>query len=540
MNLKKYILPIISVFAMASCDYEDVNRGMFGVTDDEMKQGGLIYGAPFMDMLTKVIPIGSPAMTTGPGNDLAVTDVMASGNYIGFWGMNNTWNYGTEASWNFTEARMSYAYKVLYSNLFKSWNGINSLVKDSDKLYDRQVKALANTVKIAAWLRATDVFGPIVYTSAGNGDIAPHLDSQEAVYKAMMADLHEIAKLLSQTVSKLLPAYDVIYDGNAQNWARLANSLMLRMAVRVHFVDQALAQEYIEKALDPQFGGVIENPAQEAKIMNSEKMPLYNSLLPTLLDYKEARMGSTIWSYLKGYNDPRIGVYFTQGTYDNKTDYYALPPTNNQPKREGKNSAEFASAAKVQGNSPLYWFRASEVSFLKAEAALYGLISGDPKTLYEEGITKSFEENGVSGVDSYLQSEAKPLDIASGECLYNPYYTCNISNGNVSPKWNDAGSQEQKLQQIQTQKYLALYPNAVEAWTEYRRTGYPYLMRPADKTAHARITADEKAITPERFRYSPLEYGANKNMVEVPGLLGGEDQGATRLWWVRNNRPVQP
>ena len=47
-------------------------------------------------------------------------------------------------------------------------------------------------------------------------------------------------------------------------------------------------------------------------------------------------------------------------------------------------------------------------------------------------------------------------------------------------------------------------------------------------------------IVPERFRFSPQEYGTNPNMSEVPSLLEGEDQGATRLWWVRSDRPKQP
>ena len=542
MKIKKYILPVVSVLAMASCNYEDVNTNIYGITDDEMKQGGLMYGAPFMDMQKLVIPIGSPTETTGPGNDLAVTDIMSAGNYIGFWGMNNNWNFNTESSWNFTEGRMGYAYQNLYSKFFRSWNSIHQHVKDSDKLQDKEVKALTDIVKVLAWSRATDVFGPIVYTNAGNGDIAPKLDSQETVYKAMLADLYAASQILSQSVSKILPTYDAIYDGDPQKWTRLANSLMLRLAVRVHFKDAALATEYIQKALDPKNGGVIETMDQEAKIKNSEKMPLMNSLIPMVVDYNEARQGATIWSYLKGYGDPRMSVYFEVGTYKNNTDFYPLAPTNKQKKYEGPNSPEFASKPKVDANSPLFWMRASEVSFLKAEAALFGLSNGgDAKTFYEEGVKKSFEENGVSGVSSYLAKEKSlPKDITKREIVYDWQYSCIISSGNVAPKWSSSNDKEKQLQQIITQKYLALYPNAVEAWTEYRRTGYPFLMKPHDDKAYARIGAEPNAKTPERFRFSSQEYGTNPNMNEVPTLLGGVDQGATKLWWVRSDRPKQP
>ncbi len=539
MKIKKYILPVVSMLTMVSCNYEDVNKNIYGVSEEEMKQGGLLYGAPFMDMQKMVIPIGSPVESTAPGNDLAVTDIMSAGNYIGFWGMNNNWNFGNEASWNFTEPRMNYAYQNLYSRLFRSWNSIYQYTKDSEDESDKAVYAVVNVVKVLGWLRATDVFGPIVYTNAGNGDIAPKLDSQEVVYKSMMADLHDAAKYLSQSVAKILPAYDVIYDGNPQNWARLANSLLLRMAVRVHFVDEALAKEYIAKALNPEFGGVIENETQEAKIKSTEKMPLMNSMLPMVVDYKEARMGTTIWAYLEGYGDARLQTYFLEGEYNGNPSYLSLPPTNDQPKREGYGSAEFASKPRVDANSPLYWLRASEVSFLKAEAALYNLMDGDAKTFYEEGVAMSFKENGASMGD-YLSKTTKPKDVAPYNIPFNYKYSCIISTNNVTPKWEDGANQEKKLQQIITQKYLALYPNAVEAWTEYRRTGYPFLMKPADANAYARINGNAKAITPERFRYSPLEYAANTNMNEIPTLLKGEDQGSTKLWWVRPNRPQQP
>lgn len=534
MKIRKYLIPVLSVLALASCDYEKINTNIYGITEEEMKQGGLLYGAPFMDMQKLVIPIGSPTESTGPGNDLANTDVMSAGNYIGYWGMNNNWNFNTEATWNFTDARMNYAYQNFYSKLFRAWNDIYKYTKDSQDPADKEVQAVANVVKVMGWLRATDVFGPIVYTNAGNGDIAPKLDSQETVYKAMLAELKEASQVLAGTTTKVLSSYDVIYDGNAQNWTRLANSLILRLAVRVHFKDQALAKEYITFALDQANGGVIETVAQEAKIQNTAKLPLMNSLIPIVEDYGECRMGATIWAYMEGYGDKRLNANFVAGSYG----FQALPPTND------KALSAFAKAGaakpKVDSSSPLFWMRASEVSFLKAEAVLYQLATGDAKALYEEGVTKSFEENGVSGAAAYLQSDKKPKDIEWNTLMYNQSYSCKLSTNNVSPKWNESDPDEVKLQKIITQKYLALYPNAVEAWTEYRRTGYPYLLKPAYVKAYVSIGAEADAVTPERFRFAPTEYGTNPNMSEVPTLLGGADQGATKLWWVRDGRPKQP
>lgn len=547
--MKRFIIPFISLFLVVACDYQAINTNIYGVTDEEMKMGGLSYGAPFMDMQQLVIPIGSPSLSTGPGNDLQNTDLISSGNYIGYFGNNNNWNFNTEANWNFTESRMSYAYQNFYSKLFRSWNDIRKIAVISEEPYDQEVFAIANIVKIVGWLRTTDVFGPIVYTKAGSGDIAPVLDSQEVVYKSMLADLAKSVEVLSKAPVNLLTNYDMIYGGKVQNWIKLANSLMLRMAVRVHFKDEALAKEYITKALDASNGGVIEDKGEEAKIQSSDKMPLLNSMIASVGEYNETRMGITIWSYLTGYNDPRIGVFFSKGNYNLQDDYYPVAPTNKIGKKEGQSTAQYAARPKVEASSPLYWMRASEVYFLKAEAALYNLIPGDVKTFYEAGVAMSFTENGLGDAKAYLNQTDKPVDIDRITYKYAPLwdsYSCNIAAGNTSPKWDDyddeslLSQQEQQLQKIITQKYIALYPNAVEAWTEYRRTGYPFLMKPFDSQAAARIEADQDAMTPERFRFAPSEYSSNPNMSQVPALLGGKDIGATKLWWVRDNRPKQP
>lgn len=541
--MKKYIIPILACLMMSACDYEDVNKNFYGITDDEL--GPLTYGAPFMEMQQYVIPIGSPTLTTDPGNDLANTDLISSGNYVGYFGNNNNWNFDNEATWNFTENRMGYAYANLYSKLFRPWNAIYVKAKDVEEPFDQQVLAMANIIKIAGWLRATDVLGPIVYTNAGKGDIAPTLDLQEEVYKNMLADLSKSVVTLNKATENILIEYDAIYNGSVKKWVKLANSLMLRMAVRVHFKDVTLAQEYVTKALDPRNGGVIENKDEEAKIQNSVKMPLLNSMIASI-DYNETKMGTTIWSYFKGYADPRIDVYFTKGTYNKIDDYYPVAPTNKNAKKTGANTPEFASKPKVEPNSPLYWFRASEVYFLKAEAALYHLDAGDARAYYEAGVAMSFTENDVSGVSTYLAKTAMPSDMTGALYKYDSSYSCLLSAQNTSPKWDHFNTSsllsqtEQQLQKIITQKYLALYPNAVEAWTEYRRTGYPFIMKPFDTRAPGRIGATSASLAPERFRFAPSEYTLNPNMAQVPTLLEGEDIGATKLWWVRGDRPKQP
>lgn len=545
MKIKKYLLLIFSLSLLTACeDYVDINKSTTGVTDEDLEAGGLIYGTQLMDMQQRVIPIGSPSKTTDPGNDLAVTDVMSSGQYIGFFGMNNNWKLAMEPTWDFTDNRMHYAYEQLYMKVYQPWVAIYQKIGMSEEPEKQEIMAIFNVVKIAGWLRATDCFGPIVYNHAGDGDIAPPLDKQEDVYKAMLKDLATSADILNKATSKIMPKFDLIYDGDQAKWTKLANSLMLRMAVRVHFQDETLSKEYIEKALNPINGGVIESKADEAKIGNTSKFPLLNSLIATI-DYKENRLGATAWSYLTGYNDPRLEKYYQKGTYNKKEGYYCVAPGNTEGKKEGENTAEFASYPKVENADPLYWFRASETFFLKAEAALYNLAAGNVKDLYEAGVRMSMDEWGISAAEAttYLnKSDVKPAALKSSDYHYASYYKpygFDITSGNVSPKWDNTASDEGKLQQIITQKYLALYPNGVEAWTEYRRTGYPYLAGLYDTSFPNKIGADAKARTPERFSFASNEYQGNPHMSAITTLLDGPDKGGTKLWWVRPDRPVQ-
>lgn len=543
MKIKKCLLVIFSLGLLTACeDYVDINKSTTGVTDEDLEAGGLIYGTQLMDMQQRVIPIGSPSKTTDPGNDLAVTDVMSSGQYVGFFGMNNNWRFGTEATWDFADNRMHYAYEQLYMKVYQPWVKIFQKIGTSEDPDKQEIMAIFNVVKIAGWLRATDCFGPIVYTHAGDGDIAPPLDKQEDVYKAMLKDLATCADILNKATSKIMPKFDLIYDGDQTKWTKLANSLMLRIAVRVHFKDETLSKEYIEKALNPVNGGVIESKTDEAKIGNTSKYPLLNSLIATI-DYKENRMGAAAWSYLTGYNDPRLGKYYQKGVYGGAEGYYCIAPGNAEGKKEGKNTAEFASYPKVENADPLYWFRASETFFLKAEAALYELTAGNVKDLYEAGVKMSMDEWGIPAAEAitYLnKSDVKPAALKSSDYHYagdRKSYSFDISSGNVSPKWDDTTSDKEKLlQRIITQKYLALYPNSVEAWTEYRRTGYPYLPNLYDTGFTNKISADSKTRAPERFSFAANE-SQDKPVIET--LLNGPDKGGTKLWWVNPKRPVQ-
>ncbi|MNY03289.1 Susd and RagB outer membrane lipoprotein [compost metagenome] len=171
---------------------------------------------------------------------------------------------------------------------------------------------------------------------------------------------------------------------------------------------------------------------------------------------------------------------------------------------------------------------AAEVYFLRSEAALRGWanVGGTAKSLYEKGVETSFAQWGVSGLATYLQDNTSKADA-----YVDPF---NASNNADSPtsltiQWNDAATNEEKLERIITQKWLAIFPEGQEAWSEFRRTGYPKLFPVAVNNSAGLI---DTKIQIRRLPFPQNEYNTNATEVQnAISLLGGADHGGTRLWW---------
>ena len=181
----------------------------------------------------------------------------------------------------------------------------------------------------------------------------------------------------------------------------------------------------------------------------------------------------------------------------------------------------------VQSNSSMQWMSGAESFFLRAEAKLrWNIGSSSVKDLYEAGVRASFGERGVSGADNYLaDSESVPAK-----------FTDNSGNGrdasavsSITIAWDESASFEKKLERIITQKYLAIFPDGQEAWSEFRRTGYPKLFIIDNNASGGAVSTTEQI---RRLRFPSDEYSNNAANVEAAvGLLGGSDTGGTKLWW---------
>jgi hypothetical protein len=85
------------------------------------------------------------------------------------------------------------------------------------------------------------------------------------------------------------------------------------------------------------------------------------------------------------------------------------------------------------------------------------------------------------------------------------------------------------MERIITQKWIAMFPEGQEAWTEYRRTGYPKLFPVVNNNSGGTISTD---VQIRRLPFPQNEYNTNATEVnKAIQLLGGADNGGTRLWW---------
>ena len=183
---------------------------------------------------------------------------------------------------------------------------------------------------------------------------------------------------------------------------------------------------------------------------------------------------------------------------------------------------------------------AAESYFLLAEAALRGWNTGGgtAKSYYEDGVRASFSELGVSGADEYLQSHAVPADfvdpltlVASSDAATIALAEVNSTKAasTVTPCWDDAKTDEERLEKIITQKWIAGFPEGKNAWAEQRRTGYPKLIS-------VRVNTNESVIPTElgvrRIPFIQDEVNNNpEGYAQAVELLGGPDNGATRIFW---------
>lgn len=534
----KYIVGVLALSLFTACDFQKVNTNEFELLPEEGLMDGISIGGPITAMQKCVFPVGTQADGTGVANRYQTAYNLAADCWSGYFGQNNNWGGPNNLNYFLKDGWVASSYTESYSTVVPLWQDL----KGKTETQFPEVFALAQILKISAWHKATDMFGPIPYKEAGKGLITVPYDSQEEVYKAMFKELSDAIEVLTKYAdngnSKLLPNADAVYAGDVHKWVVYANSLMLRLAMRVYYADAALSKKYALQAINHSYG-VMKTKDDEAKMERGASLEFKNNLDVLINQYNECRMGSSMLAYLGGYQDPRLPKYFntstvsqavTVGTYGK----YSGVPTGHDV--SSNDAFKDSSRPAITSTTPTYWMRASEVYFLLAEAALHGFaVGGTAESLYEKGIEMSFEENGIasSEVADYMSSGLKPS--AYSFHLTNPGVNVDVpAVTEATTAWS--GTDEEKLEKIMIQKWIALYPNGQEAWTEYRRTGYPKLHSAISNYSNGEVDSE---VGIRRMRFPTNKSTSAEDIANLESarklLRGGLDKAGTRLWWDNKN-----
>lgn len=537
INQYKLLAGICALSLFTACDFEELNTNPFEMTDEMGIRDGVAVGGAVTAMQRAVVTVGTQADDTDAINQYQVAYNLSADSWSGFFGQNNNWYSGSNNTTYYLQDNwVAATYTNSYTTLLSSWKKIK---QESEKTETPEIFALAQILKISAWHKTLESFGPIPYTHAGEPALVIPFDSEQVAFNAMFTDLTaaiDILTVRAEQGATIVADYDAVYAGDTRKWVKYANSLMLRLAMRISYADETTAQKYARQALNHTFG-VMTSKSDEAQMSTGAGMVFRNNIEWLANQYNECRMGSSMFSYLLGYQDPRLSAYFEASpsayavaAFDGKN-YQAVPPGN--ANQQNTIYTDF-SKPNITSNTPTYWMRASEVYFLRAEAALrWGSEFGDAEALYEQGVATSFDENGISSsVDDYLAFGLTPI----AHNMRASYYSYNAAAPTTATPAFSGGTEE-KLEKIMIQKWIALYPNGHEAWTEWRRTGYPKLNQVQTNRGQG-VTREggiRRMVYPVSF-YQSAEDRANYE--EALKLLGGldKDKATTQLWWDCKNK----
>lgn len=443
---------------------------------------------------------------------------------IAFGGDHNNLTYAMNDGWNSTGFNDEYSLVMAPIHALATTTTV--------KTANPEMWAVALLVQVEAMDRVTDRFGPIPYTKVATSFTYIPYDDQQTVYQTFFKQIDTAVASLKTYIAAnpgktSLGTADYIYAGNYTEWLKFANSLRLRLAMRLSKADAATAQTQAKKALTDS-GGLLTAPSDDAAIAQTGGRE--NDLHMISGDWNNTNMSAAIESYLVGFSDPRLPVYFQPaqsgaGAYAGQWVGIRAGSIIGANQGTYSNFANLNTTQTFTFSAPQLIMTAAEVWFLRAEAALRGWSTENVQTDYETGITTSMSQWGVSA-GGYLS------DATSTEANFtDPLNASNDINAlsTITIKWDNSATQEQKLERIITQKWLAIFPDGQEAWADYRRTGYPKLFPVANNFSGGLISTTTQV---RRLPYPNSEYQSNsKAVAQAVTVLGGPDNGGTRLWW---------
>lgn len=516
---KTQILAAAALLLLAGActkNFEQYNANPYGVTNEEMLRDGYALRAALNGMASAVISTDV--------NTTQFTECLLGGPMGGYLADSNQGFRNTISNFNPTDnwTNVLLSSDRIIPTFFANYDDVRNLTEDP------VVLAIADVIKVAVLHRVADTYGPIPYSQIGvGGKIQVPYDSQEQAYKNMLADLdRSIAVLTANRGTTINASADIIYGGQVEKWAKFANSLKLRLAMRMVYADPATAKKAAEEVAADEVSAFASN--DDNALYDNFNANAKNPFYVVQVEYNggDSMAAADIITYMNGYNDPRRAAYFNKSQFDG-FDYVGLRHGIVMPANDVMHRY---SAINISMDSPFTWMNAAEVAFLKAEAvAVFGFdMGGSAKEFYEQGVRLSFDQWGVAGADAYL------ADATSKPAAYVDPIGSNSYDGSLSEMtiaWEENASTARKQEKILIQKWIANWLLGNESWCDIRRTGYPHIL-PATAEGNKSNGLVDSAFGARRMKYPSDEYVNNgANLAQAVTLLGGADEMATRTWF---------
>ena len=457
------------------------------------------------DTLSEINKNPNATETPDPAYLLTSTEYQSAQTY---WG--SAASYNSTLLWAQHWAKIQYTepdcYDVDNTDFTSVWNTFYATIISNLQAIDEQTTSSTNQKAVAkiwrswAYLQLTNFYGAIPYTEYGKST-TPAYDSQETVLKGLLQDLTDADASLSAGGGTL--AGDLIYGNDITKWKKLAKSIRLRIALEIADRDEATAKAIISE-LYADRANLISSNQDNAKFTFAAS-PQWNPWASAFASRDDQRVSKTLVDKLKSFNDPRLSVYAqlpedaSVTTYEGAANGLSADLANNQ----GFSKVSRPGTTFLKDEAPAVFVTYAEVLFTYAEAAARGWISADAEQLYKEAITASLRQQGITDetvIGNYLAQDAVKYDAAH---------------------WYES---------IGWQKWIAYYGQGPDAFTDWRRLGYPDL-KPGPKSA---LAAGE---FPHRFFYPSTEQSLNGESYKEAVKQQGADEITTRLWFdVENKR----
>lgn len=391
------------------------------------------------------------------------------------------------------------AWQGLYIEALADYNRIEKLSVESG---NTNYQAVAKIMRCWVFSLLTDVYGDIPYTDALQGVDAkflPKYDSQKDIYASLIAELKVAGESINTANTSNPVTGDILLNGDMTKWKKFANSLSLRILSRM--IDKTDAPIDVKSEISRILNDAVKYPLLASVSDNIQLNYLsdLNNQNPVMVNRKtrdDHRVSATLVNRLTALNDARLPIYANKPKL--KSVYVGVPNglSSSEAAKLGLDSTSRVGDFFVAATAPGVIMSYAELLFLKSEFAYKGITAaGSASANYENAITASFAQYKLPAPTAYLAANA----LKAGEDGY---------------------------KQIMEQKWIALFGQGLEAWTEYRRTGIPDLKPPVRNT--------NQNVIPTRLPYPGSEESLNfANFDAALKKQGGKNDMKLKLWFAK-------